>query len=66
VSLRPLPFEDSDRLVQLTEIRGGRQGRVPKNGRAVYRVSMSPDGTTILFDAPQPQTGDLMLVGPFR
>jgi hypothetical protein len=30
VLLRPLPFEDSDRLVQLTEIRGGRQGRVPK------------------------------------
>jgi hypothetical protein len=26
---------------------------------------MSPDGTTILFDAPQPQTGDLMLVGRF-
>jgi hypothetical protein len=30
VLLRPLPFEDSDRLAQLTEIRGGRQGRVPK------------------------------------
>jgi predicted permease len=29
VLLRPLPWADSDRLVQLTEIRGGRQGRIP-------------------------------------
>ena len=29
VLLRPLPFTDSDRLVRLIEIRGGRQGRVP-------------------------------------
>jgi predicted permease len=29
VLLRPLPWADADRLVQLTEIRGGRQGRIP-------------------------------------
>lgn len=28
VLLRPLPWADSDRLVRLTEIRGGRQGRI--------------------------------------
>ena len=29
VLLRPLPWADADRLVQLTEIRGGRMGRIP-------------------------------------
>jgi predicted permease len=62
VLLRPLPWGDTDRLVRVTETRGGRQGRIPGtmlNGsyRAWAEAPHTIEGIGTFADNPATLTG---------